>query len=859
MNKKNRWIAYPGSIAQNTFGEPLDHYWLMWDIKSKDNFTATLKPLPNPKPFITIYWTGSKKDIFDFASDCPPQTRFRIISKEIIPQHYIKEITTTLRKQYKAGEVIIRIDQDIDTSVIMAGNVEFQKNDLSSVDTHLKLLKEFYSNTQITEKEWKHISTLLKSYVSSVFESEEATRNIDWRVKKLSFDNLFSFGPQNVINFENLSGITGIFGQNKLGKSSVIGTIAYSLFNMSDRGSAVKTIQMVNENSDYACSNISLSANGVDYEIERRTEKFETKKGEKATTQVKIYKLLNGERIEEADEKSDQSGEQRFVSDKVIRNIIGSYEDFLFTSLSVQGDMNKFINEKSTGRKQIISRFLGLDIFEKMHAICRKDLNTLETSLETVKKINWDNEIKSIIDKLTELKEYNGIAEKSIISKRKLLEKKQNELQGLKLSKYSPKDLKLLEDELIKLVNDLTQKQAKIEKIGGKIGEINKKKLESIEKISSIDIDKLISERTNRDLMRQKIKEIKNEYEREGLILGTQKKSSLILLDVPCGDQFPGCKFIKNSHIDRANIPAQEEKIKEKLSVLNELTKSFEESTIKNIESKISDFQNNKGSVDAYEKEIAKLEKEQELLEQTIGFTTNTIKDKNKLKASMEAEINKVNFVIVSEKEQEIKTIKIDLSTQEDNVKNNFAEIGRLGNKIETLKQEQEKYQKIEQQMRPQQLLDVALSRKGLSHMIISKQLPAINKEISNILNGIFDFDVEMECGMTDNFLDIYINDGGKRRQVELCCGAEKCIVSLAIRASLYRLSTLPKSNLLIIDEGIDVLDSYNIEQCSKFLNALKQYFSNILVISHVDAIKDCVDNIIEVNKINGFSKVAHE
>ncbi len=72
---------------------------------------------------------------------------------------------------------------------------------------------------------------------------------------------------------------------------------------------------------------------------------------------------------------------------------------------------------------------------------------------------------------------------------------------------------------------------------------------------------------------------------------------------------------------------------------------------------------------------------------------------------------------------------------------------------------------------------------------------------------------------------------------------------SLAIRAALINVSSLSKTNMLIIDEGFGALDSTNLEACNRLLNSLKKWFKNIIVISHVDSIKDAVDNSIEITK----------
>ena len=81
-------------------------------------------------------------------------------------------------------------------------------------------------------------------------------------------------------------------------------------------------------------------------------------------------------------------------------------------------------------------------------------------------------------------------------------------------------------------------------------------------------------------------------------------------------------------------------------------------------------------------------------------------------------------------------------------------------------------------------------------------------------------------------------------------------MASLAIRVALINVSTLPKASILMIDEGFGSLDETNIEACGKLLQSLKKWFRNIVVISHIDAIKDIVDNTIDITKKGANSYV---
>jgi exonuclease SbcC len=84
----------------------------------------------------------------------------------------------------------------------------------------------------------------------------------------------------------------------------------------------------------------------------------------------------------------------------------------------------------------------------------------------------------------------------------------------------------------------------------------------------------------------------------------------------------------------------------------------------------------------------------------------------------------------------------------------------------------------------------------------------------------------------------------------------EKMIASIAIRVALINISTLPKSDIFIIDEGFGALDSNNVEACARLLSSLKKHFKTILIISHVDEIKDIVDKNLEISASNGDAYV---
>ena len=147
------------------------------------------------------------------------------------------------------------------------------------------------------------------------------------------------------------------------------------------------------------------------------------------------------------------------------------------------------------------------------------------------------------------------------------------------------------------------------------------------------------------------------------------------------------------------------------------------------------------------------------------------------------------------------------------------------------------------------------VNRNGIPYALIGDALPKIQAETNNILSQIVDFQVIFETdGKSINTYIVYDDDNFW--PLEMTSGMEKFISSLAIRSALIQVSSLPRPNFLAIDEGLGVLDSTVLTNFSLFLDYLKTQFDFIILISHIDIVRDIVDSQIEIKKENGFSKI---
>jgi len=130
-----------------------------------------------------------------------------------------------------------------------------------------------------------------------------------------------------------------------------------------------------------------------------------------------------------------------------------------------------------------------------------------------------------------------------------------------------------------------------------------------------------------------------------------------------------------------------------------------------------------------------------------------------------------------------------------------------------------------------------------------------INEEIAKILTGVVDFEVFILN--EDKKLDILIKHPKfEPRPLEMGSGAEKTIASMAIRLAFLTVSNLPKPDLFIMDEPGTALDEDNMEGFVRIMDMVKNYFKTVVLISHLDALKDAVDMEIMIDRKDGFAHI---
>jgi len=836
-------IAYPGSTVQQNYGEDTEKGFLFWQIKSRDDYRVNFVKLKNPKPFHSIEWQGDVSSTVEVCEKLPLGSRFRILNDENIAISESRQLAGELKKKRSASEVVWKFVGEQSKEEMRAGATSLSRENLRDPATIRGLFKRYAESKGLEGEALTKIDSTVSKLIDSLPE-DERLGSAKWSVKRLRWDNTYAYGKENEIDFESMNGITGIFGRNAQGKSSIPGTIMYSLFNTTDRG-PIKNLHIINTRKDYCKASVEFQVGNDTYLSERQSVKHQTKSGvQHAVTHLNLFRLdQDGNPLE------DISGEQRKDSDKVLRSLIGTSDDFLLTSFAAQGEMNAFLKERATARKNILSKFLNLQVFDSLNLLARESASSIKSELRRVPAID----IRSAIEEKRKEEAALHAGVEKLESERLALDSHVKKLRAI-LERESPgsshtlDDIKGYEADVLGLEKKIQQNEKDLASATQERDELRLKldKIETV--ISGFDIDALRRDVERVERISSKINEVETRSRTESEGIKILERSVKKLGEVPCGNSFPTCKYIKDSHKDRELLPQKQKAFDDIASTLEELRQSFDEGALKEAKDrleKVTGLQSKlpgvKTSLQAHESRVESL----------ISLDDSHKKELDRARKALQelrAATSMTALEEVKKMQQEIELEEKKIQETTKRMLKDNQHLGAIGSEISRLEHDVERIERLQTDWKVYETILAATGKDGIPLQIIASQLPRINNEISKVLTGVVNFGVELVANEDDGDLEIFIDYGDSKRPIELSSGMEKMISSLAIRASLIEVSAIPKPDLFIIDEGFGALDDTNLEACARLLTSLKRNFKNMLVISHVDSIKDIVDNVIEIS-----------
>ena len=836
-------IAYPGSIIQQNHGEALDHGILVWDV---ENRRADFAEIQNDYGYVTIETLGST--IVTSPHRMPNKPRIRIKFNETSAAD-MKRLIATIRKKYNVQDITIQrtitsTDNNSATSISIGNvrDVEYQNTLLTDyIDINFP---------QATAQELdtvRHINRTINSKLPAV----ESIRHTTWHPISFEFENMFSYGEGNVINFENLSDVCGLFAANTSGKSSLLDAITYTIFDKCSKTG--KANEVLNNKKSTFKGVFKFEMNGIQYTIERRGTK---KKEKHVKVDVDFYT-----------DTENLNGEERSDTNKSIRRYLGTYDDFILTAFSLQADNNNFIEKSQKERKDLLSQFLDITVFEQLYQLAADEIKETSGRLKDYKKTDFAEIIIQSDDIIT--KNQNKIqkleqSEDALQETRNTLQEKIVSLIETKLpTTYDGPNINALikiEQDLENLIEQL-QQDIEISETG--ISSISATISSARTNISKINI-KVVTDKLQQlhKLQEQQRNLLLQITEQQGTCNAKQQKIN----HLNTHEYDPNCKYCASNVFVQDAVEAQStiDSDRETLNLLQETATDYASKILALLVHVATNQTYNELTADIATninlRERAELQ--QQILEsdlQTRESELETCLERQELFSKNETAIKHNETVdgLINTCKSEIITCTTDIKAIQEQIKNMYGAIEVAKTHKSTALENLEKYQQLEIEYKAYEYYLDSVKRDGIAMELVVKALPKIEAEINNVLNQIVEFNMVLNTdGKNINGYIIYDEDN--YWPLELTSGMEKFIASLAIRIALINVSALPRPNFIAIDEGWGSLDAEHISAVVNLFEYFKTKFDFSIIISHVDSMRDMVDNLIEVNKINGYSCINH-
>jgi len=843
-------VVYAGSLVQQNFGESVSgHGLLVWDL---DTLEYEAIDIQNDYGYYTM---DVDNGIVPIVTDMPktPRLRVRLSNTDAADT---KKVITEIKMRYGVEDfTIVRTDSFNKTKT---GNrlsrLEFENvTDINYQNTlicdYVQRMLPFATPSDLNGLE------LINRDINSRIKQEEIYRNIQWKPINFSFSNMFSYGEDNIIDFTKVGGLMGLFAPNASGKSSLFDAISFCLFDKCSRAFKATNI-MNNRKSDFECK-LHLQISGIDYYIKRSARTIN--KGRNVKVDVEFWK-------EEDGIITSLNGTERRDTNIVIEQHVGKYDDFVLTALSLQGNNSIFIDKSQSERKELLAQFMGLNIFDKLYETAAEDNKEVSILIRNFKKTDFTSELaEKGLEKQTKKSQLRDLESTlqtkanevlSITNNILDLTKQLTPIDGNSDLEELEKKRKYIDTCKLKLVSEESAKKIKLEECIQSNTAISK----SIEKNEFIN-DKPIEEAKREwDTYKSVINETDHRIDLLMQSINTNKEK---LGHLETHEYDPNCNFcinnvfVKDALETKAKVEIQEESLAELSNKYKSLIQTA--SYISDVEEQWdtlialkSKYQNQTILKEKILAELSGFETQHKLyftqLEQVntdiqrYYDNEDTIKRNRDIECSISA-LTKQKAIL----ESDIKSINKEITTI-------TGLISSLVLYIDGIKQKMDEVKELEEKNRLYTYYLDAVKRDGIPYELIWKATPVIENEINNILSQVVDFGIVLDIdGKSINAKIVY---DSQEWPLEMCSGMEKFISGLAIRVALNNICNLPRPNFLVIDEGFGTLDASNLSSLFMMMQYLKTQYDFIWIISHLEQMRDVVDGLIEIKKINGFSKI---
>jgi DNA repair exonuclease SbcCD ATPase subunit len=741
-------------------------------------------------------------------------------------KHYFskKYNTTNVNVLTKAKNAQTETMQSIDVSV----NISDPQYQLDLITNYLK--SKGYEDKS---EDVLGINRMVENKMSGDEENQAQFKK--WYIRNIEFSNFLSYGENQRLDFDKLNGIVVVESDppNFGGKTVLtVDLLMFLFFNETTKTTKAEEIFNRFSNKDKVYVKGEITIDGEDYVIVRNIERKLSKKGEwNVKTELDFFKKLSDGTL------LNFTGEQRRETETFIKNSIGTKEDFLMTILTTGSNLEELLESKPTARGQVLSRFMGLEFLKKKEEV-GKELYS-EFSKQKISNIYSSEQLKSDIEQY----------QNSIVELQSKIKESQTNL--IEVDEAITKGKTYRDDMLKKKHSNIDQELSLLnpEKTKDEIKEIEREKLGYLTKISEIKV--VEPSEFYEEEIHDKVKEEINVYYKEIVQIDAEIASiNKLKSSVEGGIKCEHCGIeLMNATITNAKIAELDGLIVQKNTKTTLMTDlSIKEKGFVQLKKEFDEYEKNKLVKEKYEISV-------ESCDLKIGSLNDKIKRWEEIQDKIQ-ENQKIDSLLIKadvrldDLENQRRVISNLITTNESSIKSLEEKIDNNKKKITTIKEEEEK-EKI------YKIYLELYGKNGISKMIMKTMMPLINSELQRLMEDSCYFKLEIKISDKNEVEFIMVDNGtGIDKSINSGSGYEKTIASLALRSVLTKIATLPKPNLVVMDEVFGKISNENLEMVSEFFIKIKDYFEKVFVISHNPLINNWADNIVRVKKENNISNI---
>jgi len=573
-----------------------------------------------------------------------------------------------------------------------------------------------------------------------------------------------------------------------------------------------------------------------------------------------------------------------------------SYELFTNSVAYPQENENSFVKANASKRKDLLLEIVRAGNFDELYDKTRDiiNINKLDNNSSLVKIQNLEETIKTSEEKASKYDHYKEINDKTTLEldsftlTEKELEKKLNSISGISTQLSEAKRMKVkFTDAIIDIDTQLDFDQKQIEEHQKIDIETARREINEMEMLTK-DMISIEDDLKKNQINQQKINALlsnKPTVHNYDIEIGEINKRLIPLIKdtgkCPSGDACPFVAPIKGQ-IDflTEQITDKENKTREEQLALIEWDKQFA------IVPPAKDTTESYNKLEEIKAKIKVLSSSQEMIlrYEVFAKTIQDIQAKayklNKSKADYSIEIlsteKRISELEKDLLEQDPNKINIDLS----NIRNTIEKLRKTKEEAaigvsmalsatEAIKTATASLQELKQGVKQAQeneesleLLKEALSPRGIKAVVIDYLVPQLEERINKILEQMSDFRIRLDTqkatadeeGVKEGLFITVINDLREELSFSNYSGGEKVKITIAISEALA--SLMNQIGFRIMDENIISLDKESTEGFVIVLERLQEKFPQLLVISHLQEVKDIFERQIKIIKTNGVSKI---